>query len=359
MLWGACDSLFTPRALGPLLDIARVTGGDFERLVHEGARPHEVQAALVAELEERQPTILVLEDVHWADGATLDVLKLLGRRIEGVPALVVASYRDDELDRTHPLRIVLGALTTHEAVIRLNVEPLSPAAVAKLAEPYSVDAEELHRTTAGNPFFVTEVLAAVARDIPQTVRDAVLARAARLSAEARTLLEAVAVVPGPIELWLLEAIGGAEIDRLEECLASGILKSEQAGVAFRHELARLALEESLPPNRRAALHRKALAMLEQPPAGPPDLARLAHHAEAAGDALAVLQFAPAAAERAARLGAHREAAAQYARALRFADGEPPEVRAELLGRRSHECQVTAQLEEAIEARQQALDWYRG
>ena len=186
------------------------------------------------------------------------------------------------------MRIVLGALTTHEAVIRLKVEPLSPAAVAKLAEPYSVDAEELHRTTAGNPFFVTEVLAAGARDIPQTVRDAVLARAAHLSAEARALLEAVAVVPGPIELWLLEAIAGEDVGRLEECLASGILKSEQAGVAFRHELARLALEESLPPNRRAALHRKVLAMLEQPPAGSPDLARLAHHAEAAGDATAVL-----------------------------------------------------------------------
>ena len=358
VLWGACDSLFTPRALGPLLDIARVTGGDFERLVHEGARPHEVLAALVAELESHQPTILVLEDVHWADEATLDVLKLLGRRIEAVPALLVTSYRDDELDGTHPLRIVLGALTAHEAVIRLKVEPLSAAAVAKLAEPHSVDAEELHRTTAGNPFFVTEVLAAGARDIPQTVRDAVLARAAHLSAEARTLLEAVAVVPGQIDLWLLDAIGGADIDRLEECLASGILRAEPAGVAFRHELARLALEESLAPNRRAALHRKTLAVLEQPPGGSPDLAALAHHAEAADDATAVLRFAPAAAERAARLGAHREAAAQYARALRFADREPPEVRAELLGRRSHECQVTAQLEEAIEARQQALDWYR-
>ena len=110
MLWGACDSLFTPRALGPLIEIARVTGGDFERLVHEGARPHEVHAALVEELEGHRPTIVVLEDVHWADEATLDVLKLLGRRIEGASALVVVSYRDDELDRTHPLRIVLGAL---------------------------------------------------------------------------------------------------------------------------------------------------------------------------------------------------------------------------------------------------------
>jgi ATP/maltotriose-dependent transcriptional regulator MalT len=358
VLWGACDSLFTPRALGPLLDIARVTGGDFERLVHAGARPHEVQAALVVDLEGHRPTILVIEDVHWADGATLDVLKLLGRRIEGVPALVVASYRDDELDMTHPLRFVLGALTAPEAVIRLKVEPLSPAAVAKLSEPHTVDAEQLHRTTAGNPFFVTEVLAAVTTEIPQTVRDAVLARAAPLSAEARRLLEAVAVVPGQIELWLLEAIGGEDVDRLEECLASGILRPDQAGVTFRHELARIALEESLAPNRRAALHRKVLAVLEKPPAGSPDLARLAHHADAAGDARAVLQFAPTAAERAAVLGAHREAAAQYARALRFADSEPPEVRAELLGRRSEECYVTGHLDEAIEARQQALDLHR-
>ena len=357
-VWGACEPLFTPRPLGPLLDIAQETGGELGELVESGARPHEVVAALMRELRARAPTILVLEDVHWADEASLDVLRLLARRIETVPVLVLASYRDDELDRAHPLRIVLGEFATGQAVQRLNVAPLSPAAVAKLAEPNGVDADELYRQTAGNPLFVTEVLAAGEGEFPPTVRDAVLARAARLRPAARTLLEAVAVVPPQAELWLLEALAGETVDRLQECLASGMLTPEAGRVAFRHELARLAVEESLAPNQKIVLHGKALAALAEPPSGARDLARLAHHAEAAGDAEAVLEFAPAAAARASSLGAHREAAAQYARALRFADGVPPAARADLLERRAKECYLTDQNAEAIEAMSDALAYHR-
>ena len=183
--------------------------------------------------------------MHWADEATLDVLRLLARRVETVPALVIASYRDDELDPAHPLRIVLGELTTTQNVGRMKLVLLSPGAVAQLAEPYGVDADELYRKTAGNPFFVIEALAAGAEGIPETVREAVLARAARLSPAARTVLEAVAVVPPQAELWLLEALAGEAVNGLDECLTSGMLTSESAGVAFRHELARLAVDESV------------------------------------------------------------------------------------------------------------------
>jgi DNA-binding CsgD family transcriptional regulator/tetratricopeptide (TPR) repeat protein len=358
VLWGACDALFTPRPLGPLLDIAQSTGGELEELVESGAKPYEVAAGLMRELGRRAPTILVLEDVHWADEATLDVLRILGRRVETVPALVVATYRDDELDHAHPLRIVLGELTGGEALGRMKVVPLSPIAVAQLAEPRGVDAKELYRTTGGNPFFVTEALAAGDEEIPQTVRDAVLARAARLSDRARALVGAVAVVPPQAELWLLEILAGDAVAHLDECLSSGMLSAKSQAVAFRHELARLAVEESLPPNRTIELHKRALAALAQPAHGAPDLARLAHHAEAAGDAEAVLRFAPAAAGRAASLGAHREAAAQYARSLRFGDALPLEGRAELLERRSYECYLTDQSEEAIEALEHALECHR-
>ena len=358
ILWGNCDALFTPRPLGPLLDVAEITGGELEEHVRGGAKPHEVAAALTRELRSRAPTILVLEDVHWADEATLDVLRLLGRKIEAVPALVVASYRDDELDRTHPLRIVLGDLTTRQTVGRLKVQCLSPGAVAKLAEPHGVDADVLYGNTGGNPFFVTEVLAAGVEEIAPTVRDAVLARAARLSPSATALLETVAVVAPRVELWLLEALSDGALDDLEECLSSGMLVHEPEGIAFRHELARRAVEESVPPNRSIVLHQKALAALASPPTGDLDLARLAHHAEAARDTEAVVQFAPVAAERAASLGAHREAAAQYGRALRFADGLPLKVQAELLERRSYECYLTDQFDEAIEAQKKALELQR-
>jgi DNA-binding CsgD family transcriptional regulator/tetratricopeptide (TPR) repeat protein len=357
LLWGTCDALFTPRPLGPLLDIAESIGGDLETLVAAGARPHEVAAMLMRELGTRAPTILVLEDLHGADEATLDVLRLLARRVQALRVLVLASYRDDELDRGHPLRLVIGELGTGEAIGRLRVQPLSPAAVASLAKPLGVDVGDLHPTTSGNPFFVTEVLAAGVDQLPHTVRDAVLARAARLGPAARTLLDTVAVVPPQAELWLLEALTDGALDSLEECLASGMLGPVPAGVAFRHELARLAVEESLPPNRQLELHRRALRALQRPP-GAPDLARLAHHAEAAGDAAAVVRFAAAAGDRAAALHASREAAAQYGRALRFSAGEGPDVLVPLLERRAYACYVTGELDEAIDAQQQALAWRR-
>jgi DNA-binding CsgD family transcriptional regulator/tetratricopeptide (TPR) repeat protein len=357
VLWGASDALITPRPLGPLLDIVQVTGGELQERVESGASPHQVAMALLRELATRRPTVLVLEDVHWADEATLDVLRLLGRRVSGVQALVLASYRDDELERTHPLRILLGELGTGETLGRLKLDPLSPEAVEGLAQASGLDADELYRKTGGNPFFVTEALASGGAEIPPTIRDAVLARCARVSPEARMVLDAVAVVPSATELWLLEALV-EETDRLDECLASGMLTTTPGGVAFRHEFARLAVEDSLAPNRKVALHRGALAALAEPATGAPDPARLAHHAEAAGDAGAIQEFALAAGELAAAQGAHRQAAEQYDRALRFGDSLPLERRAELLARLSAERYLADAGDEALAAGDQALACFR-
>ncbi|HKS68990.1 MAG TPA: AAA family ATPase, partial [Ktedonobacterales bacterium] len=270
---GACDPLFTPRPLGPLLDIAPLIGGDVEALAERGGRPYEIAAALMRELATGTPAILLIEDVHWADEATLDVLRLLARRIETIPALILVTYRD-ELERTHPLRMLLGELPPGEAIVRLHLAPLSAEAVAELAEPQGVDAQDLFGKTAGNPFFVTEALAAADDVIPPTVRDAVLARVSRLPSAALELLEAVAIVPQQTELWLLEQLAGDRLQHLDACLGSGILAPADGAVGFRHELARLAIEAQLSPIRRAALHRRALRALETPPAAEPDLARL-------------------------------------------------------------------------------------
>jgi hypothetical protein len=277
VLWGNCDALFTPRPLGPLFEIAETTGGELEELVAGGAKAHEVAAALARELRRRAPTVIVLDDVHQADGATLDILRLLGRRLETVPAVIVASYRDDALAAAHPLRIVLGELATARDVERLAVAPLSRAAVAELANAHGLDPDELFGKTAGNPFFVTEVLGAQADAIPHTVRDAVLARAARLSAPARSLLEAVAALPPRADFWLLERVAGELVGALEECLPSGLLAPGPAGVAFRHELARLAIAESMTPSRKGrpassgaeGARRAAIARAGSRPAGAP------------------------------------------------------------------------------------------
>jgi DNA-binding CsgD family transcriptional regulator len=357
VLVGTCDALFTPRPLGPFLDVAESVGGRLRDVVDGSARPHDVSVALLEELLGR-PTILVVEDVHRADDATLDVLGLLGRRIQRSSAVVIATYRDDELAATHPLRIVLGELATQDTIVRVRVEPLSLDAIADLAAPYDLDPAELYRTTGGNPFFATEILAAVGPGIPQTVRDAVLARTARLSPAATNVLEAVVVVPHEVELWLLARLTEGASDALEECLASGILTEAPGGVRFRHELARATIEESLSPARRAHMHRRVLEALMAPPTGERDLARIAHHAERADDERAVLEFAPAAGTRAAVLGAHREAAAQFARALRFADNEPIGTQVELLNGHSVQCYLTAQEDDALASADRAIECYR-
>ena len=249
-LLGSCENLTTPTPLGPFLDVG----------IDVTAEPRHVAVALLRELE-RTP-LLVLEDVHWADQATLDVVRVLGRRIDSTEALVVATYRDDEVDAEHPLRVVLGELTSSPGVVRLAVPRLSPEAVGELAEPYGADGDAIHALTHGNAFYVTEILAAGSETLPETVRDAVLARTARLDPGARRLLDVVSVIPARAELSLLEAVAPAELAELDACLASGVLREDGDGVAFRHELARLAVESAIPPNRRRALHATILAALD-------------------------------------------------------------------------------------------------
>ncbi|HEX4579860.1 MAG TPA: AAA family ATPase [Candidatus Dormibacteraeota bacterium] len=357
-LSGACDALFTPRPLGPFHDMAASIGAGFEELIDSGVKPYRIASTLLDRLADRGVTVLIVEDAHWADEATLDVLLLLVRRIEAVPTLMVVTYRDDGLDRAHPLRVLLGGLSSAGSASRIRLPALSATAVARLAKPHGVDPLDLYEKTGGNPFFVTEVLAASDNRIPDTVRDAVLARAAHLSINARTVLEAASVLQPQAELRLLETLAPQTTDHLDECLASGMLRATPGATAFRHELARLAIEESLAPNARRSLHVAALAALSSPPSGAPDVARLAHHAEAAHDADAVLHHAPAAAASAAAAGAHREAAAQYERALRFAGDAGAATRGGLRDRHSYECYVTGHFDAAIESARSALDCHR-
>lgn len=358
VLRGACDALFTPRPLGPIYDVAADAGRELNETLQGEAIPYQVATALIDELRQHEPTVLVVDDVHWADEATLDVLRLVARRIGSTRVLVVLSYRDEALSARHPVRVMLGDVASGLAPIRLALEPLSAEAVARVAEPYGVDSHELFRVTGGNPFFVTEVVASGNDSIPPTVRDAVLARAARLTDEARALLDAVAIDPSHVELWLLEALAGEHVSALEKCLTSGMLVERAGTLEFRHELARLAIEQSLGPRHRVALHRCALTALAEPPIGQPDLSRLAHHSEAAGDPAAVMEYAPAAAEQASSVGAHREAEAQYARALRFGTDIPADVRADLLERFAAEGYLTEMRGPAIESLQEALAIHR-
>jgi DNA-binding CsgD family transcriptional regulator len=356
----SCDALSTPGPLGPLIHIAPALGLPADLMVRPDTTREQLYQQLLAALQGSDaPTVLVGEDAHWADEATLNLFRFLGRRVGGLPALIVVTYRDDELGPHHPLRIVLGDLATSPAVRRLSLPRLTVEAVRTMAEGCAVDADSVHALTGGNPFFVSEVLTAGAPGLPASVRDVVLARAARLSPGERRVLDAAAVIGSPVELALLGEVADGEAEpAIDACLAVGILEFRDGTLSFRHELAREAIIGAMSPVRRLGLHRRLLAALEQRPIQRRDLAQLAHHAEAADDREAVLTYSIAAAEEAAALRAHRQAAAQFARALRFADLVPPEERADLLERRSFECYLTGLLDDAIAASEAALQLRR-
>ena len=317
-LWGACDGLLTPRPLGPLFDIGAQLDTELAGLCRDGAARDRLFAAFLAEMDSPGTfTVAVMEDVHWADEATIDLLSFLGRRLGRVPALLVATYRDDELSDTHPLRIVLGDLATQRATRRMRLPPLSEGAVRELVGERGVDAAELHRVTGGNPFYVREILEAGWPSVPPTVRDAVGARLARCSTPTRRALESAAVAGARVDRSLLPWVVAGPGTSVEDCLATGMVIPDGAGLRFRHELVRMAVAAGIAPHRKMELHARLLAELEARDDADPAL--LAHHADGAGDAEAVLRHAPEAARRSAALGAHREAAAQYERALRHAE----------------------------------------
>ncbi len=363
VLWGACEALDTPRPMGPLHDMAHELGASLIGLLRAGATQAAVFDALIESLRgEALPTVLLFEDVHWADHGTLDLIRFLGRRVTRLPVALVLTYRNDEVGNTHPLRAVMGDLPT-QSTLRVSLDLLSPSAVASLAAKAGVSLATLHAITGGNPMFVTEVLAGLesghAGGVPQTIRDAVLARANRLPIAPREALDLASVVPGKIERALVARILGEPAEAaITDCLTRGLLIETEGGEAlmFRHELARLATEAALSNQAKHGLHQRLLdAQIDRPGVS---AARLMHHALFLGDTAKVLALAKRAAEDAAKLGAHREAALNFATALGVADAEPDPVRAELYESFSYEHGLIAVDETAITAREHALALWR-
>src|SRR5262245_31456359 len=169
--WGSCDGLSTPRPLGPLFDIATEVGGELLELCRARAPREELFSAFLRRLAEPNLDVIVIEDIHWADDATIDFLRFLSRRLRHAFALIVVTYRDDGLTATDPLRIALGELATQRSTRRIGLAPLSEAAVTNMAEGAGLEPAELYRLTAGNPFYITEVIRAGANTVPPSARD--------------------------------------------------------------------------------------------------------------------------------------------------------------------------------------------
>ncbi|GAA2567281.1 AAA family ATPase [Winogradskya consettensis] len=353
LLIGYCDDLGTRRTLGPIRDLLGSVGPRLTEALTEGRDRNQLLDALRAELNwARRPTVLVVEDVHWADEATLDALRYLVRRVAGMPVVLLLTYRDDEIDRTHPLRDLLGLVSRAERVRRLPLAPLSPDAVRQLSAASSLDPREVYEVTSGNPFFVVEVVAAGdATHPPPTVVDAVLARIRSVPPVTQDALEQIAVVPSALDRWLVDRIVPDGVAALATAERHGLLTVTPGRVAFRHELIRRAIADSLPASRRIVLNQRVLAALTGRGG---NLSAIVHHAASAGDAAAIARYAPRAAEEAAAAGAHREAAAHLRLALDHRTAFPPEEQADLFDGYAVECYTIGESALAVDAQTTAV-----
>jgi DNA-binding CsgD family transcriptional regulator len=384
VLTAGCEPLFTPRPLGPLVDLSDRLPPAIAAALHEGRNWSGLFPAMLAHLRATGPgTVLVIEDLHWADTATLDFVRFLGRRLRDAAVLAVLSLRSDEPQSADALRHAVGELPA-ATTARLALQPLSPQAVATLAARRGRSARGLHAITGGLPFHVVETLAAApGQQLPPSVAEAVLLRVSRLPPAARAVVEGISLFPGSAERAVLRAIVPDDSDAIDTCVRHGLLAVDGQRLTFRHELAREAVRQSLAPARRMAWHGAIYEALVQAADGGADdddaLARLLHHAEGAGLDEPVARHAPRAARHSTRHGAHREAARLYGLALRHSADAPAlkrptrranslvaaadavdadGTRAMLLAARAQACALSGQFGEAIGALREALALHR-
>lgn len=350
VLVGVCDDLDTPRPLGPLREIIADADGLLTDVIRDHNEPGEIPTRLVTALREAPgATLLVLEDIHWADQATIDAVTVLGRRVSHLPVMLVASCRPGELGARHPLRRAIDAMA-RSPTLHVELAPLSRAAVTTLA---GERAEHVYALTGGNPFLVRELLATGEHDPPPpSLTNAVLGRVARLGEPTRRLLELVAMAPGRLAISVLEQLMADWADAAEPAERRALISSDTHHVRFRHALTREVVHTSVAPGRRRQLHARILDVLLAHDADP---AELVHHAQAAGNDEVVTACSPRAARQAATLGANREAYAHYRRAVRDVERLPAEQQPPLLEQAASSALLAGDIEAAHRWASRAID----
>jgi DNA-binding NarL/FixJ family response regulator/tetratricopeptide (TPR) repeat protein len=355
VLVGACDDLTTPQPLGPFWDMSRHEP-TISRSLHDSDRPGLLNAILDLLDRSLRPTVIVVEDTQWADEATLDALRSLGRRIADTRGVLILTYRDGAVDFDHPLRAVIGEFPSQH-LVRISLKGLSPDAVESMSQGTDLDPGELFALTDGNPLFVVELVTSGTSGVPASIQDSVLARAAKISPKAREALDLISVIPGSVEREVIdELVGSTEV--LRECAGQGLLDVGDSVVAFRHELTRHAVESTLSPDRRQQLNHAVLKLLATVPELA-DPARLAHHADAAEDVESILKYAPVAARAAVAAGSDREAVAHFRMLRPHLELLDPDERGEVLEDWAEAESEVGNYEEAIGLVDAARRLYRG
>lgn len=346
VLRGLCDPLGTPRPLGPIREV----------LASRGAyRPADVSGAATIDTEllefvAQEPTALIIEDAQWIDAGSVEVLRFLIRRIDRLPVLLILTYRDADVAFGHPLLPLLGDIARSEHSTHLALRPLSIDAIRDVLGTGGPDPVRVLALTGGNAFFVTEIARHPDEALPRTVRDAVIASTFGLDTADIEALQLVAAAPDALDDRLLPALA-MDLPTLRRLESTGLLVRTRRGIAFRHELARLAIDGSTPIATERSLHDRLLGALEG--IGSADYAILTHHAVAAEDSDRTLRYARLAAEEATRTGSHSEAVAFLTTALDQLAGDSVE-RAELLARLSAEQYMISRLSDARESARESL-----
>jgi len=344
---GYCDALFTPRPLAPLYDILLQLKDAPPAITNNISDRTALFADAFHELKNRKGTsIIIFEDIHWADEATLDFIKFLARRITQLRCLFILSYRDNEIHATHSLRTVLGQLNAG-SFTRMQLPSLSRQAVKKMAKEKGFDGEMVYNISSGNPFYVNEILASYSLGIPDNIRDSILSVYNRLDEKTRHVLALLSAFPTPLEVGCLEILEPASIAAVQSCLDSQILIMDNNRIFFKHELYRRTVESSLSPLIRIDLNKKILATFRELFIKDGKIEQIIHHAKNANEYNLVVQYAPAAAKQAVSVGAHIEASKLYLTAIEYYQGDDEDTLIGFYEPYAYECYLTNQIKEAI------------
>jgi DNA-binding CsgD family transcriptional regulator len=344
---GTCDALFTPRPLAPLYDVIMQMHGELPEHGSDITDRTAFFTKFFYELSnQKKTTLIIFEDIHWADEATLDFIKFFARRITQIPCLFLLTYRDDEIHSRHPLRNVFGQLNAG-SFTRIQLNPLSKEAVAKWAAERGYNGEDVYTISGGNPFYVNEILASYSPGIPDNIKDSILAVYYRHDQSTQEVWRILSVVPTGLETRYIEKMAPFYGDAIENCIQAKIVELDRGVMSFRHELYRRTVEVSLSPLVRVALNKRILELFKEGFEADEQIERIIHHAKNANEYDLIVHYAPLAAKQAAAVGAHVEASKLYFTAIEYYQGNDKDLLLNFYESYAYECYLTNQVKEAI------------